>query len=172
MFLIDPFLELIDLLNSDASAGSIAAAVLVGLALGFFPFLTLQVFFAVTILLFCRVHIGASLFAMGGFQVLALLLQPLLDGAGCLLLESASLEPLWTGIYNSPLWLLGLNNSIILSSTLLLAITGAPLFFLARFLVQKYRDRFEAWFADTRFAQMVMGWEIFQRYRERCTPLA
>ena len=75
------------------------------------------------------------------FKFVAYLLDPITNYLGRTTLESESLRPLYTIMYNMPLVpLTRFNNSIVMGSALLGFSLAIPLFFVFKFLILKYRE--------------------------------
>lgn len=164
MFVLKLLVKTVRLLNSETSSTAIALAVVFGMFLGLVPFFTLQAVLALAIVLFCRVNLSVTLFTFGLFKLAALALGPALDGIGAGLLETESLQGLWAGLYNSPLHFCRTHNSIALASTLAALVLAAPVFLIAKILVDAYRDRLNEWWTGLGFVSAFRGSKLYRLY--------
>jgi uncharacterized protein (TIGR03546 family) len=133
--------SLVKTLHSDGTPNQIAAGVALGAALGLTPIANLHNVLIFVLLAVLNVSFGAGLFAWAVFVPIGFLLDPLFDRAGrFLLLETPSLQPLWTAMDNTPgLALTNFSNTIVLGSVVGWIVLIAPIFVLARFGVLRYR---------------------------------
>lgn len=129
------------MLNSETGTNQLASGLTMGLFLGFSPFLSLQTFLILFVLLFFRIQIGAAFLGAFFFKFIAFITDPLADLLGRWVLESDSLRSLWVTLYNMPLIpMTRFNNSIIMGSFLVALALSIPAFFVFKFLIEKYRN--------------------------------
>lgn len=153
----------IQLLNSDQGLNSIAFGLAFGVILGFSPFLSLQTFIVLFICFAFRVQLGAAFVSAFFFKFVAFLIDPLADRLGQALLETPSLVPTWTALYNMPLVpYTRFNNSIVMGSGAIGFILVVPLFFVFRSLIEKYRATFVARFKQTKFWKVIESTKLYQ----------
>ncbi len=128
------------MLNSDTGTNQIAAGIACGFILGMTPALSLQTLLVFLIILVFRVQAGAAFMSAFFFKFIAFLLDPVFDGVGSAVLEIASLQPLFTTLYNMPIVpMTRFNNSIVMGSGVV-TIALAPVVYIgAKILVFKYR---------------------------------
>ena len=69
------------------------------------------------------------------------LLDPVFDRVGReLLLDTPSLTPLWTSLYNAPVWpYTSFNNSVVLGSVVGWLVLAIPIYFVSKLAVERYR---------------------------------
>jgi uncharacterized protein (TIGR03546 family) len=156
--------RLVRLLNSETSSPAIAAAFALGMVLGLAPFLTLQAWLALVVILFLRVNLTAALFATAACKLIALGLTGPFDRLGVSLLEAPSLAGLWTWLYNSPLSICNTHHSTTLGATVEALALAAPLFFAVRILVDLYRSRFSEWWSALGIVAAFRGSKLYRLY--------
>jgi uncharacterized protein (TIGR03546 family) len=164
-FLLKQIFSLLQLLNSDTATNQIAAGVACGLILGFAPVFSLQTVLVIFLLFFFRIQIGAATLAAFFFKFIAWILDPVSDQVGRTVLETDSLRPLFTEMYNMPIVpFTRFANSIVMGSALVSLILALPVFFLSRILIQKYRINVVARFRETKFWRAWAGTSVYKWY--------
>ena len=133
--------SLVKTLHSDGSPGQIAAGIALGAALGLTPIANAHNLLVVLLLALLNVSFAAGLFAMVVFVPIGFMFDPIFDRIGrWLLVDVASLRPMWTAMDNVPgLALTNFNNTIVLGSVVVWLVLFVPLFFATRLGVVKYR---------------------------------
>jgi uncharacterized protein (TIGR03546 family) len=164
-FLLKQIFSFLRLLNSDTGHNQIAAGIACGLILGFAPFFSLQTFLVIFLLFFFRIQMGAATVSAFFFAFAAWILDPLHDSVGRAVLEHEPLRPLFTDMYNMPLVpLTRFYNSIVMGSGLVSIVLAIPMFFLARFLVLKYRVTVAAKFKETKLWKAIKATSFYNWY--------
>ncbi len=161
MLLLKLIQQLIKALNSDGTPGQVAAGIALGAVLGLTPLMNVHnlVLFGLALILNVSmpgVFLGWMVFVPVGFA-----LDPLFNALGAWLLASATLRPLWTWMYNVPAMpFTNFNNTVVLGSFVFWVVAFVPLFFLARWGVDRYRARVYERLKKMRFFQAVTasGW--------------
>lgn len=169
-FLLKQFFSLIQLLNSDTGHNQIAAGIACGFILGFAPTLSLQTFLVIFILFFFRIQVGAATLSAFAFKFIAWLFDPVSNIIGMKVLETDSLRPLFTEMYNMPLVpLTRFNNSIVMGAGIVSIVLAIPVFFISKMLIIKYRTTILARFEQTKFWRVVKAtkfYGLYAKYRE------
>jgi len=154
-------------LHSEGTPGQVAAGMALGAFLGLTPLLSLHnlVIFALICLL--NVSFGGAMLGWAVFTPVGFLLDPLFDSLGHrLLLDTPSLTPIWTALYNAPvLPLTNFNNTVVLGSVLFSAMCFLPLFFFFRWGVDRYRATAGAWLMQTRLYHVVTASKLVNVYK-------
>lgn len=133
--------NLIKLLHSESGDRSIALGIALGFILGMSPLLSLQAIFVIFVLLVFRIQIGSCLVASFFFKFIAFLLSPVFDKAGRLVLETESLKPLFTSLYNMPVVpYTKFYNSVVMGSGVASLILAPLIYFLSKSIIKKYRS--------------------------------
>lgn len=150
--LLKQIFALIKLLNSDTETRSIALGACVGFFLAMSPGFSLQTLIVILVLFFFRIQIGAAMLTAFFFGLVAYLLDPVFDRVGDLVLSQEALRPLFTTLYNLPLFpLTRFNNTIVMGGTVV-ALLCLPFVYLGTgLLVAKYRATVVARFKETKF---------------------
>lgn len=155
----------IKLLNSDVGSNQIAAGIAAGLVLGFSPILSLQTLVVFTTVFVFRVQIGAAFLAAFFFKFTAYLLDPVCEPIGAAILEASSLQATFTSLYNMPLVpLTRFNNSVVMGSAAVSFALVIPTFFIAKFLIAKYREKILARFHRTKAWKAVKATAFYKWY--------
>lgn len=159
--------SLVKALHSEGTPGQLAAGIALGAILGLTPLVSLHnaVVFALIVILnvsFPGAMLGWALFVPVGF-----LLDPLFDWIGhTLLLETPSLIPLWTSLYNMPVApLTNFNNTVVLGSVVFALLFFVPLFFTARWAVTRYRATIGERVRQSRWYRAVTASKLYNVYR-------
>ena len=153
------------LLNSDTGTNQLAAGVAAGFVLGMTPAFSLQTILIVFLILFFRIQLGAALVSAFFFAFPAYLLDPVFSSVGSVLLESGSLEGLWTILYNMPIIpFTRFYNSLVMGSGVVAFALSPMIFFGSKVLIQKYRVTVVEKFKDTKFWKAVKATALFKWY--------
>jgi uncharacterized protein (TIGR03546 family) len=133
--------SLVKTLHSDGTPTQIAAGVALGAALGLTPIANVHNVLIFILLAVLNVSFGAGLFAWAAFVPIGFMLDPLFDRLGRrLLLDTPSLQPLWTAYDNTPgLALTNLSNTVVLGSVVGWLVLAVPILVLTRVGVIRYR---------------------------------
>ncbi len=153
-------------LNSEGTPGQVAAGIALGAVFGRTPLMNEHnlVLFVLAVILnvsFPGVMLGWAVFLPFGFA-----LDPVFDAVGRqLLVGIPALLPLWTWAYNTPIVALtNFNNTIVLGSVVVWAVSLLPLFFLLRWLVGKYRATVYAKLQRTKLFKAVKASKVYNIY--------
>ncbi len=171
MFLLKYVFKVVRLLNSEVSAGAMAAAAAMGVMLGFFPVVGLQWWVVLFAGLFFRINLTMMFFSASCFKLLLLALGGVFDRLGCILLESAALRGGWIRVLHAPLlaWC-DLDNSVSLAGTLIGVLSAVPVFVVVFVAVRFYRYRLEDAVSRWRLITFLKGLKIYKLYRRFSSP--
>lgn len=158
------FLKIFRILNSDISPNRIATGFCLGMVLGLTPLMSLHNLFVLFILCVLAVNFAAALLSLGLFTLFAYLLDPLFNQLGSYLLHLPELQSLWLSAYQSDFWrLMKFNNTLVLGSFVAALLAFLPVFFLVKFLIIKYRSKFLVWVQKLRIVQALKSSKWVQR---------
>jgi len=158
--------SLISTLNSEGTPGQIAAGLALGAAFGLTPLVNLHNLVVLALAVMLNVSIGGVLLGWTLFTPLGFALDPLFHRLGVALLEAPALQGLWTALYNTPgVPLTAYNNSVVLGSLVGWLVLWLPIFYLARWLVVRYRVMIFERLKRMRFFQAVTASKLFSYYR-------
>ncbi len=164
-FLLKQIFSLIQLLNSDTGTTSIAAGVACGLILGFAPVFSLQTILVILLLFFFRIQMGAATLSAFFFKFAAYLLDPVSNQLGAAVLETESLRPLYTTLYNMPIIpFTRFYNSMVMGAGVLSLILALPVFFASKILIAKYREVIVARVKNTKVWKLLQATKFYQWY--------
>lgn len=164
-FILKQIFGLIQLLNSETGTNQIAAGVACGLILGFAPVFSLQTALVIILLFFFRIQIGAATVMAFFFSFIAWILDPISNRLGMTILETESLRPLFTQLYNMPLVpLTRFYNSLVMGAGAVSLLLALPVFFGSKFLIAKYRHSVVVRFKETGFWRFVKATSFYKWY--------
>jgi uncharacterized protein (TIGR03546 family) len=163
--MISTIAKILKVLNSETAPGQISLALCFALILGLTPLYSLHNLLVLLLVLFLRVNLSTFIVGWVFFSGVAYILDPIFHRLGLALLTAASLEGLWTSLYNIMIFRFSkFNNSIVMGSVLFSLIFFLPVYFLSNMLINKYRDHILAWVRKTRLMQLLKGSKLFQAY--------
>ena len=139
-YIISQVISLIKLLHSENGSKQIAAGLTLGLLLGLSPIASLQGLIIITLLFILKVQIGAA-FAMAAVtKVLSVMMVATLAALGEKVLSMGQLRPLFTLLYNLPIFpYTNFNHSVVMGGFIFSLILGPALFFIFNYLINKYQ---------------------------------
>jgi uncharacterized protein (TIGR03546 family) len=159
--------SLIKTLHSDGSPGQIALGIALGAALGLTPIANAHNVIVLLLLAVLNVSFAAGLLAWGAFVPVGFLLDPLFDRMGSwLLVDQATLRPLWTAMDNVPgLALTNFNNTVVLGSLVFWLLLFVPLYFATKRGVVKYRATIGERVRNSRAYKLLEASQFYNVYR-------
>ena len=157
--------NLLKVLNSDADPSQISLAFGFALISGFLTFFSPLNLLVLLIVFLLRVNLSAYFLGTAFFAGIAYLLDPLLHRIGLAVLTAATLEGLWTSLYNSTLWRIQrFNNSVVMGGQVFGVLCFVPLVLLSNALVRRYREHVLAWVRKTRFMHALTASKFYDIY--------
>jgi uncharacterized protein (TIGR03546 family) len=163
--MISTIAKILKVLNSETAPGQISLALCFALIVGLTPLYSLHNLLVLLLILFLRVNLSTFIVGWIFFSGIAYILDPIFHRIGLALLTTASMEGLWTSLYNITIFrFLKFNNSIVMGSVLFSLVFFLPVYFLSNILISKYRDHILAWVRKTRLMQLLKGSKLFQAY--------
>lgn len=168
--LILKFLQtLIKALNSEGGPGQIALGIAIGMAFGLTPLMSLHNIVVLAVAMLTTVSFPGVMLGWAIAVPLGFMLDPVFHRIGMSLLTNDALAPFFVWVVNTPVVSLSrLNNSIVLGSLVTWLLSIAPLFFLFRFLVVRYRADIYARLEKWRFFQAIKAskvWGFYETFR-------
>ena len=161
--MIRTIIKLLKALSSDTNPNSLALAICFAAIMGLTPLMSPHNLLFLLIVLLFRIHLSTFIIALPGFALLGLLLDPLFDSFGYYLLTNNALVDIWTGIYNLSFGRLSLfNNTIIMGSLSFSLLLFFPLFFVAKWLILRFRISFNKWIAKSKIMVILKSSSLFQ----------
>lgn len=164
--MLEQFAKLLKALNSDSDPAQISLAFVLGMILGFTPLWSAHNLLILLLVCVLRINLSGFLLAFGVFSAFAYLIDPVFIVMGESLLNSNELKTIWTGLYQSDFWrLLHFNHTLTLGSLLVSIGLAAPLFFLFKWLIVKYRKNIMAWIEKSRLAKWIKASKFYELYQ-------
>ena len=158
--------SIIKTLHSEGTPGQVAAGIALGSALGLTPLMNLHNLAIFALIVILNVSFGGGMLGWALFVPLGFLLDPLFHRIGLSLLQQASLRPLWTDLYNTPLVpYTNFNNSVVLGSVVAWLVLLVPIFFAARYGVARYRATIGERVRQSKFYRAVTASQVYNWYR-------
>lgn len=140
MFFVNIIKKILKILQTDISPNQVAAGAALGVFLGLVPGLLMKCIIFIIIMLL-RVNIGSAFIFSGIFALIGLLIDPLADKVGYIVLNADFLIPLWTYLYNLPLVpFTRFNNTVVMGSIIISIILFIPIFFILKRFILYYRE--------------------------------
>jgi len=157
--------SLIEALNSDEEPWQISLAVVFAAFVGLMPTMALHSVILIFIVLLLNINFSVFTIFVALFAIASYVLDPLFNSIGLMLLNNASLEGLWTAMYNTTFWrLIHFNNSIIMGSFFTSLILSLPLFFISQWAVKNYRDHILARLNGMGLVKMIKASKVYTLY--------
>jgi uncharacterized protein (TIGR03546 family) len=158
--------SLIKTLHSDGTPGQVAAGMALGAVLGLTPLMNVHNLVIVALILVLNVSFGGALLGWALFAPFGFLLDPVFDRVGQqLLLETPSLQPMWTSWFNAPIVpYTNFNNTIVLGSFIVWLALSLPIFLAARYGVTRYRATLGERVRQSRFYRAVTASKAYNVY--------
>jgi uncharacterized protein (TIGR03546 family) len=167
MLILKLIQKLFKTLNSDGTPGQVAAGFALGAALGLTPLMNLHNLALFALALILNVSMGGFFLGWSVAVPVGFALDPLFNAVGAWLLGAGALRPLWTWLYNVPgVPFTSFNNTVVLGSVVVWALTAVPVFFLARWGVDRYRVRVLERLKKMRFFQVMAASKLYLTYRK------
>lgn len=159
--------QLVRTLNSDGTPGQVAAGIALGACLGLTPLANLHNLAVFALICLLNVSFPAAMLGWALFVPLGFALDPVFDTIGArLLLDTPALTALWTAMANAPvLPLTNFNNTVVLGSFVAWVVLFAPIYYVGRWGVARYRERVYARLKQTRFFQLITASKLYNVYR-------
>ena len=163
--MISTIAKILKVLNSETAPGQISLALCFALIVGLTPLYSLHNLLVLLLVFFLRVNLTTFIVGWIFFSGVAYILDPIFHRLGLAILTAASLEGVWTSLYNILIFRLAkFNNTIVMGSVLFSLIFFLPTYFLSNIIINKYRDHILAWVRKTRLMQLLKGSKLFQAY--------
>ena len=158
--------SLISTLNSEGTPRQIAAGLALGAAFGLTPLVNVHNLVVLVLAMVLNVSIGGVLLGWTLFVPVGFALDPVFDRVGSALLGAPGLQSLWTSLYNTPgVPLTNFNNTVVLGSVVGWLVLWLPIFYLARFLVIRYRATIYERLKTTRAFKAITASKAYTYYQ-------
>ena len=171
MFILKIIMKFFKVLGSETAPAALAAAVTLGMLLGFNPLLSIQGLLIITILVFFRVNIATFLFAWGMSTVIYILCYTPIEALGASVLESEGLRGTLTGLYHSVFYYTGFSNSLHMGGIIISSILCIPVFIGALVFVRWYRGSLEPKVLNSKAYKALRASKLYSMYCALTSPL-
>ena len=157
--------KLLGALNSDTRPSQIAMSFVFAMIIGFNGFTSPLGLLVIVLLFAIRCNLSIFLAMSAVFGLLSLLLSPITQIVGEMLLTQASLVSLWTELYQT-YWfrLASLNNTLVMGDLVVSIIMVIPMYFIAYRLVIKYRQSFMEYVNKFKVVQTLKASKFYRMY--------
>jgi uncharacterized protein (TIGR03546 family) len=157
--------KLLKVLNSDDNPAQVALALVFALIMGLTPLMSPHNILILLLVLVIRVNLSFFILGFALFSGLAYALDPISVRLGADILQAASLEGLWTSLYQSSFWrFMAYNNTLVMGSFCLSLILALPIYWAAVWTITRYREKVRAKLAQTRLMLFVKSTRLFELY--------
>ncbi len=157
--------KLFHALNSESSTRQISLAITLGFIMGLAPLLTLQNLVILLVVLLLRVNLGAFILSVGVFSGISTLLSGAIVKVGESLLTSPAFNELFTAMYQLSIFKLGhWHHTYTLGALVLGCLLAIPLYFVIKFLIEKYRVHIMATFEKFRIVKALKASRFYRVY--------
>ena len=159
--------SLVKTLHSEGTPAQISLGVALGASLGLTPLVNAHNLVVLVLLAVLNVSFGAGLLAWALFVPVGFMLDPAFDAVGrWLLMDSATLRPVWASLENVPgIALTNFNNTVVLGSVVGWLVLFLPIFFLTRFAVLRYRATLGERVRQSHFYKLLSASKAYNVYR-------
>ncbi|MCB0342150.1 MAG: TIGR03546 family protein [Pseudobdellovibrionaceae bacterium] len=153
------------LLNSETGTHQIAWGIALGFVLGMTPALSLQTLLVFLLIFIFRVQAGAAFLSAFFFKFAAYLLDPLFHIVGEKVLQTPSLQDVFTTLYNMPIIpLTRFNNTIVMGSGVVSLLLVPVIYVLAKIFVIKYRHLVVERFQQSKIWKAIKATSLYKWY--------
>jgi uncharacterized protein (TIGR03546 family) len=158
--------SIIKTLHSEGTPGQVAAGIALGSALGLTPLVNVHNLIIFSLIVLLNVSFGGGMLGWALFVPVGFVLDPVFDRIGASLLQAASLRPLWTSWYNTPLVpYTNFNNTVVLGSVVGWLVLAVPIFFAAKYGVARYRATIGARVQQSKFYKAITASQVYNWYK-------
>lgn len=159
--------KLLKALNSEASPAQIALALSMALVVALTPLFSWHNLLILLLALIIRVNLSAFFVGTAVFGILAIAVDPLSAMVGERLLTEPGLQAFWTDLYQHEFWRIsGFNHTLVLGGLVLSLAAFVPVFFIAKVLVIKYRERLLVWVEKLWITKLIKGSKFYNLYMQ------
>ncbi len=162
--IIKLIMDFFRVLNSNKKEGEVAAGFAFGIMLALIPGNNLLWISIFIIGFFTRLNLAAALMTLAAGKLLTPAFDPFLDSIGYWILNTSTLNPAFTYLYNLPLVpYTAFNNSVVMGGLAVSAAAFYPLWLLFRRLVRMYRSGVKERIRNSRIGRYILKLPIVVR---------
>ena len=157
--------KILAILNSEISPRQIAAGFAYGAILGFLPVSGLLFFLLLLISFIININLAIMFLSVALFKVISFLVDPIANQIGYHVLTAGFLKGIWTSFYNTPfIPFTRFNNTLVMGSLILGILLLVPNYFIGKWLVSAYRERFRDRIAKMKIVQVFKASTVYRWY--------
>jgi len=157
--------KLLKALNAEGSPAQVSIGFTLGMIVGLTPLWSLSNLLLLFIVCAFRINFTAFMLSAIVFSGLAFLLDPVMEQFGMIMLTAPALQEIWGIFYANDLMRLArFNNTLVLGGLISGLVIAIPFFFLANYLIKKYRQHLLAWVAKSRIMKLLKASKFYQIY--------
>ncbi|HET6579710.1 MAG TPA: TIGR03546 family protein [Gemmatimonadales bacterium] len=158
--------SIIKTLHSEGTPGQVALGIALGSVLGLTPLMNVHNLLIFSLIVLLNVSFGGAMLGWALFVPVGFILDPVFDRIGSGLLGASALRPLWTSWYNTPLVpYTNFNNTVVLGSVVAWVVLTVPIFFAARWAVDRYRATIGERVRQSKFYKAVTASKVYNVYK-------
>jgi uncharacterized protein (TIGR03546 family) len=168
MIILRYLAKLLKILRDGATPAQIAGGFALGMIIGLTPVMSLHNLVVLLLLIFLNVNLSMAILSFTFMSGLAYLFDPWFHSIGYfLLVDIASLNGMWTWLYNVPVLALSrFNNTVVLGSLVVSLILFVPVWLLVKAGVIAYREHIDARMQKWKIVQVVKGSKLYNWYEK------
>ncbi len=168
MFLLKILSKLLKVFQAEDSPRQLSWGFALGSILGLTPLWNLHNVFVVLFILVLKVNIATAVLSFMLFSLAAPVCDPVFHGVGFgLLVQIPFLQSIWTALYNAPVLPLSrFNNTVVLGSLFCSLILLIPNYFIFRWIVIQYRQKWHVAVQKWRLVQILKRSKLIQFYHQ------
>jgi uncharacterized protein (TIGR03546 family) len=156
--------KLIKALNSNQEPWQLSGAVVLGMIVGFLPFFNIFELLFIFLAFILNINIFLFFLSVGLFEILAFVLDPVINKVGYTILTFEPLIAVWTFLYNIPyMRLTDFNNTVVMGSLIFSILFSVPMFFILNKLIIKYRQTIAKIFNKIPILKALKIFEIYDK---------
>lgn len=155
-------------INSNKKTSQIALAISFAIILALVPKTNLFWVSLFALTFFLKLNQAVEMVFIAIFSILLGFLDKFIDRIGYAILTIPSLSVFFTKLFNSPFfYLTKYYNSLVMGGLVVGLLMSVPLYFLAKYLVDAYRDKVRERIANNRFVKAVMKQPILTGFKNK-----
>jgi uncharacterized protein (TIGR03546 family) len=155
-------------LTAETTPGQIGAGIALGFLIGLMPKATLTAQLLIVVMMASKVNLPMAVFAVAIVSLLNPFIDKVTDPIGYALLTAEGLRPLWTKLYNTPVfpWT-GFNNTVVPGGLVFGAAMLAPVYLGGKKFGAYYNDKLRARVMNSKFVKgLKASWLLDWYFKE------
>jgi len=155
-------------INSNTKSSQIAAGIAFAFILALIPKANILWIVLFVLTFFLKINQSVEIVFIAVFDLVALFFDVILDKIGYAILTISALEDFFTVLFNSPFfYFTRYYNTIVMGGLIVGIILCFPVYFLAKYLVDKYRDRIRESIAHNKIIRAILKQPLISNFRRK-----